>query len=56
VEDPTDQPKKPDRQNKTAIKINFVDYETSFQVSINGRDTLKFMGEGGEQIYYRVRK
>jgi len=39
-----------------SIKINFVDYETSFQVSMNGRDTLKFMGEGGEQIYYRVRK
>ena len=39
-----------------SIKINFVDYEISFQVSMNGRDTLKFMGEGGEQIYYRFRK
>jgi hypothetical protein len=39
-----------------SIKINFVDYETSFRVAMNGRDTLKFFGEGGEQIYYRVKK
>jgi Tfp pilus assembly protein PilX len=44
------------RLEEDSIKINFVDYETSFQVSMNGRDTLKFMGEGGEQIYYRVKK
>ena len=39
-----------------SIRINFVDYETSFWVAMSGRDTLKFFGEGGEQIYYRVKK